>query len=517
MSDAASVPVEGSLILGAGLAGLFAALKLAPRPVTVLSPDPVGSGASSAWAQAGIAAAVGAEDAPEFHAEDTIAVGAGLVDDTLALGVAREAAERLEDLARLGVRFDRAPDGKLVLSREAGHRAARIAGTGFDGAGQEIMRALAQAARKSTSVTILEGAVAEALAVRDGQVIGAHARMSGGDSLLLLAGSTILASGGLCGLYRVCTSPPRLRGQALALAARAGVVVADAEFVQFHPTGIDIGRDPTPLASEALRGAGATLIDAAGNRLMTGRHPDAELAPRDVVARAIFEEQGRGNSIFLDARPIFHADPKAFPNVALACRSAGIEPTRDPIPVAPAAHFHIGGVRTDASGGTSLPGLHACGEAAATGLHGGNRLGSNSLLEACVFASRIASRVAGEPAAPPPAPDDNCPPLPGGPPAGDRSIRQLRALMSDHVGVVRDEDGLRSGLRRIAALQRADPSPAFCAMADAATLVAAAALCRKESRGAHYRSDYSEALEANAARSEITLDEAMRVREETIG
>ena len=514
MTRVESIPVEGALILGAGLAGLFAALKLSPRPVTVLSPDPLGSGASSAWAQAGIAAAVGTDDTPELHAEDTVAVGAGLVDDTLALEVAKEAASRLEDLARLGVRFDRTRDGRFVLSKEAGHRAARVAGTGFDGAGQEIMRALSVAARETPSVRIIEGAVAHSLAIRDGHVIGAHACLSDGTPILLLARSTILASGGLCGLYRVCTSPPRLRGQALAMAARAGAAIADAEFVQFHPTAIDVGRDPTPLASESLRGAGAVLIDGDGRRFMIGQHPDAELAPRDVVARAIFRVRADGRSAFLDSRPVFARNPDAFPNVALSCRSAGIDPARDPIPVTPAAHFHIGGVRTDRDGKTSVPGLFACGEAAATGLHGGNRLGSNSLLEACVFASRIARQVAGLPGAPPTRPTglEEAPPL--GPPPDSNGVRTLRRLMSAQVGVVRDEEGLTGALRQVAALHRATDSRSFKAMADSATLIAAAAIRRRESRGAHFRSDYPNAVEACASRSEITLNEAERIRAE---
>ena len=507
------LPVAGALILGAGLAGLFAALQLAPRPVTVLSPDPVGHGASSAWAQAGMAAAVGGDDSPEAHAADTVAVGAGLVDDALALAVAREGAARLHDLAGLGVRFDRLPGGGFQLSREAGHGTARIAGIGSDGAGQEIMRALTAAARRTPGLRIIEGAVAHALLLRDGRVIGARATLADGRSGDFVAASTILASGGLCALYRVCTSPPRLRGQALAMAARAGAVIADAEFVQFHPTGIDTGGDPTPLASEALRGAGATLVDADGHRFLTDLHPDAELAPRDVVARAIFRLRQQGGRAGLDARPIFHRHPGAFPNVARACRQAGIDPAREPIPVVPAAHFHIGGVDTDARGRTSLPGLFACGEAAATGLHGGNRLGSNSLLEACVFAGRVAAEVAGHPAAPPsggPADADPGPPAPPG--AGE--IRALRQLMSAHAGVERDAAGLGAALATIDALYRDSGSDSFRAMADAATLVVAAALRRQESRGAHFRRDYPDRHPHRAERSALRLDEAVRLRRE---
>ena len=505
-------PVEGTLILGAGLAGLFTALKLSPRPVTVLSPDPVGRGASSTWAQAGIAAAIGVDDAPEFHAADTVAVGAGLVDDALALSVAKEAARRIEDLSALGVRFDRTGDGQFVLSKEAGHRTARVAGTGVDGAGHEIMRALTGAARQTPSIDILEGVIADSLLIQDGCAIGAYARTHDGHRILLLAGSTVLAFGGLCGLYEVCTSPPRLRGQALAMAAYAGAAIGDAEFVQFHPTAIDIGRDPTPLASESLRGAGAVLVDEQGSRFLAGQHPDAELAPRDIVARAIFQVRARGGSAFLDARHLFAGNPDAFPNVALACRSAGIHPDRNLIPVIPAAHFHIGGVSTNDIGQTSLPGLFACGEAAATGLHGGNRLGSNSLLEACVFAGRIAQQVSGLPAVPPPTPIHLREPPAPGPAADNQSVRALRKLMSGQVGVVRSEDGLRNGLRCVAELRRKSDSPAVRAMADAATLIAASALRRCESRGAHFRSDYPHSVTKYASRSDITLGEAVRIR-----
>jgi len=510
--------VEGTLILGAGLAGLFAALKMAPRPVTLLSPTPMGSGGSSAWAQAGIAAAIGAGDSPGTHAADTIAVGAGLVDRPLAAGVAEEAAARLQDLAGYGVRFDRDKDGNLLLAREAGHSAARIAGTGFDGAGREIMRALVGAARRTGSIRVIEGASAVGLTLADGHVTGARTRFRDGSIRQLSAPETVLAAGGPCGLYRVCTSPPGQRGQAMAMAAAAGAMIADAEFVQFHPTGIDLGQDPTPLASESLRGAGAVLVDDRGDRFLPSEHPDAELAPRDVVARAIFRQRKQGRKTYLDARSVFAARRDAFPNVAETCRLAGFDPAEAPIPVAPSAHFHIGGVRTDERGRTSLDRLFACGEIAATGLHGGNRLGSNSLLEACVFAGRIADDLADAPATPPrrrcQLPDLASEAGPGEDRLAAARIGKLRDLMDLHVGVERDGDGLAEALRGIARLRRGGISPHFAALSDAATLIAAAALLRRESRGAHFRRDFPAADADAATRSEMKLETATRLRRE---
>lgn len=493
----------GVLIVGAGLAGLFTALQLSPRPVTVLSPEPAGGGASTAWAQAGIAASLDSSDSPEMHAEDTTTVGGGLVDAALAYEVAIEAPRRVRELSQLGARFDLDDQGQFNLSREAGHRRARVAGRRADGAGQEIMAALVSASRKAPSVRMVEGLTAIELIMRDGSCQGVWARSSDGEQIPVTASSTVLATGGLSGLYATTTGPPSIRGEALGMAARAGAVIADAEFVQFHPTAIDSDRDPARLATEALRGEGAVLVDGEGRRFMSDEHPDADLAPRDIVARAIHRILHSGGKVCLDARDIFSNRADAFPNVAAYCRESDIDPAVDPIPVRPAAHFHIGGVRTDSRGRSSMPNLYACGEAAATGLHGANRLGSNSLLEATVFAGRVAEEIEGNTPGPLLS-TSGLPPLDSEPPV---NFENLRKLMSSHVGVLRNEEGLAMALRKLASMDTKASAVA------AATLVAAAALRRRESRGAHWREDHPQSVSWPLPR-DITLAEAERIRED---
>src|SRR5262245_61708105 len=365
----------GVLIVGGGLAGLFCALRLAPLPVTLLAAAPLGDGASTAWAQGGIAAAVGDGDTPEAHARDTVTAGAGIVDETLALGMAREGPERVRDLLAYGVPFDHDLEGRLQVSREAAHSARRIVRVKGDQAGAAIIAALVAAVRRTPSIRIIEGVAAEDLIVTDGRVSGVRARTDEGTLLSFFASAVVLATGGIGQLYPVTTNPGPARGQGLAIAARAGAIVADTEFVQFHPTAIAIGRDPAPLATEALRGDGAVLVNNRGERFMRRWHADAELAPRDVVARGVFAEIAAGRHAFLDARDaIGDAFAEGFPTVAAACRGAGIDPAHDLIPIAPAVHYHMGGVLTDARGRSSLDGLWAAGEVAATGVHGANRL-----------------------------------------------------------------------------------------------------------------------------------------------
>ena len=513
------------VIVGAGLAGLFTALRLAPVPVTVVAAAPLGEGASSVWAQGGVAAAVGEGDTAEQHAADTIAAGAGIVDVEVARLVAEEASERIADLLRYGVPFDRDLAGHFVLSREAAHSRHRVVRVAGDRAGAAIMQALITQVRRTPSIRVLEGYEAIDLIVENGHVggvrllhgsSGGKATSKAGAYELLPARAVVLATGGIGALYRTTTNPAYARGEALAFSARAGAVIADAEFVQFHPTALDVGIDPAPLASEALRGEGAHLVDEAGRRFMLGVHPDAELAPRDIVARAVAAEIAAGHHTFLDCRTAIGAHfPELFPTVYAHCKTAGIDPVREPIPVAPAEHYHMGGIATDTRGRTSVAGLWAVGEVASTGLHGANRLASNSLLEAVVFAARVADdlrdivrdgagleaaalkRVRGAAAM---SRDERD--------AAIAAIAELRETMSADVGVVRHRRGLTRALLRLAELaERADGDVQLSNMLLTARLVTASALLRTESRGGHYRSDYPAADAALAHRSFITVAE----------
>jgi L-aspartate oxidase len=501
------VEVPGAIIVGAGIAGLFTALKLAPFPALILSAAPPGSSGSSIWAQGGIAAAVGVDDSPELHAADTIAAGAGIGNPEVAAFVAHEASARIEDLLSLGAPFDRETDGSLALACEAAHSKSRIVHVSGDRAGAEIMRSLGNAALASPSVSFAESVHVFELAMHDGRVVGVYARrMSGSPNPILFRAQTVvLATGGIGALYSVTTNPPDTRGEGLGMVARAGAMIADPEFVQFHPTAINIGRDPAPLATEALRGEGAILIDEKDRRFMPDVHPAGELAPRDIVARAIFREMARGHRVFLDCRTApGERFASRFPTVYGVCNSAGFDAAMEPIPVAPAAHYHMGGVATDHHGRSSLSGLWSVGECACTGLHGANRLASNSLLEALVFGARAAESIKAEctgnlPDADPPT----CPPAPLRPlPDG------FRAAMMRWVGLERDELELKNALAMISSLERANEhDPAMRNSLAASKLIAAAALARRESLGAHFRYDFPGASGARK-RSFLTLAEA---------
>ena len=506
------------LIVGAGLAGLFTALKLSPRPVTVLAAAPIGDGASSSWAQGGIAAAISEGDTPEEHAADTIKAGAGIVDSDAAHLIAREASQRIQDLLKLGVPFDRDLEGKLTVGLEAAHGKNRIVHVQGDRAGRAIMEALIAAVRATPSIRVLEGLSAYELALEGDRVAGVFVQPTGNlhpSPMLLRARSVVLASGGAGGLYSVTTNPLGVRGEGFAMAARAGAIIADPEFVQFHPTAIAGPQDPAPLATEALRGAGATLIDETGARFMKAIHTDAELAPRDIVARSIARIISNGGKVFLDARKSVGADfPTAFPTVYANCLGVDINPIEQPIPVAPAMHYHMGGVEVDLQGRTNLPGLWACGEVASTGAHGANRLASNSLLEAVVYGALIAEDIHGEIVEGPymaPVPIPSLAPHRTHPLA---IVQELRTLMSTHVGVVREQAGLVQALNEIKRIERAaSAAPSLLNMVTAAKLITAAALMRTESRGGHFRTDFPEAHSDWAQRTFITLAEANEIAE----
>ena len=498
MSTDISALSNRPVIIGGGAAGLMAALQLAPEPVLLLSKAPLGAEASSLWAQGGLAAAMGDDDAPALHLADTIAAGAGLCDEAIAGRIVDAAPAAVEHLARLGVAFDRRADGGWRLGLEAAHGRNRIVHATGDGTGREIMRALIASVRRCPSITLLEGVEARGLIVEDNAIKGVLAATADGP-LVIDTGRVVLATGGIGGLFLDSTNPAGCFGQGLALAARAGATLSDLEFVQFHPTAFDGPSRPMPLVTEAVRGDGATLIDETGLRFMADQ-PGAELAPRDIVARAVWHRRAEGHRVFLDARKHPGAEfAKRYPVISAFCRMAGIDPAIDPIPVRPAVHYHMGGIAVDIEGRSTVDGLWACGEVSRTGLHGANRLASNSLMEAIVCAAWVAQSVKAASRGP-----LRTRPSRMLPPAADPSA--VRPILSHGLGVLRDRHGIERAIRSlypIASGTSAASDPALVGL-----MIAVAAYKREESRGGHYRTDFPDTLPA-AEPSSLTLADAL--------
>ena len=508
------------VIVGSGIAGLFAALSAREHGTVLILTKGSLDESNTKYAQGGIAAAVGPDDDPGLHLEDTIGAGAGLVDEQAAHILTNEAADRIADLVRFGVPFD-SVDGEISLGKEAAHSRSRIIHAGGDSTGAHIELTLSDLARRSR-VTILEYSQALDIEVENGAVTGISALDSRTNtSETFSCGHLILATGGAGQLFRVTTNPPVATADGIALAYRAGAEVQDMEFIQFHPTALRLPGAPVFLISEAVRGEGATLINADGRRFMFDYDPRAELAPRDIVARALVAEMQRTNTdrVYLDVTGLPpERTAVRFPQIMRYCAQYGLDITKDPIPVSPAAHYTMGGVRTNAWGETNLRNLYACGEIACTGVHGANRLASNSLLETIVFAHRIVARTLDYERSPTPelegaislpvrsstagaySRSGNATAVAGVDTA--LSLAALQSLMWDKVGIVRDGDGLLEAATALAAWERSAvrgedrPSQELNNLLVAARLTTEAALLRTESRGAHYRLDYPETAES---------------------
>ena len=540
--DPGRLPTDevGVLVVGSGVAGLSTALALpADRSVLLVTKGRLAQ-AATRYAQGGIAAVLGEDDSPGDHWADTMAAGAGLCDPAAVRVLVEEGAAAVIRLQRLGTRFDQ-DDGVLARTLEGGHSRPRIVHAGGDATGAEVERALIEAVRDAAHVAIAERTFLIDLITEERSTRAVL--WSGDGPRLVRAGAVVLASGGAGQLYASTTNPALSTGDGIAAALRAGAALADLEFVQFHPTALHLDSDPRPLISEAMRGEGAVLRDGDGVPVMAGVHPRGDLAPRDVVTRGMAARMAAlgVDHLYLDATGVPAPSlERRFPTILARCRAAGVEPTREWIPVSPAAHYLMGGVLTDLHGRTTLPGLYAVGEAACTGVHGANRLASNSLLEGLVFAARIAEAIAATPAGgwpsiplPPGVPlepfigprsashgnglawdgDARGHPAARHPTAGPGALDpgpvrdELRRLMTAQVGVLRSGDGLAAAARRLAELAESFGGRPWAAGGEAegwetanllqlGGLLARLALAREESRGAHHRREYAAPVDA---------------------
>ncbi|CAL9561317.1 L-aspartate oxidase [Streptomyces olindensis] len=511
------------VVVGSGVAGLTAALRCeaAGLHTVVVTKARLDDG-STRWAQGGIAAALGEGDTPEQHLDDTLVAGAGLCDEEAVRLLVTEGPDAVRRLIETGAQFDESSEGGLELTREGGHHRRRIAHAGGDATGAEISRALVEAVRARGMRTIENALVLDLLTDAEGHTAGVTLHVMGEgqhDGVgAVHAPAVVLATGGMGQVFSATTNPSVSTGDGVALALRAGAEVSDLEFVQFHPTVLFLGPDAEgqqPLVSEAVRGEGAHLVDADGVRFMLGRHELAELAPRDIVAKGITRrmQERDAEHMYLDARH-FGADmwEHRFPTILAACRAHGIDPVTEPIPIAPAAHYASGGVRTDSHGRTTVPGLYACGEVACTGVHGANRLASNSLLEGLVYAERIAADIAAgglQARVPQPLPHPETPEHPLQTPEARFTIQRI---MTNGAGVLRSAESLAQAADRLQQLhtdardalaengKTAEPGVDTWEATNllcVARVLVAAALLREETRGCHWREDRPERDDTN--------------------
>ena len=488
------------VIVGGGVAGLTTALNLAPRKVCIITKSTLGVNTSSMWAQGGIAAAVGINDSVKSHIEDTVATAKGLADENVIVKVVNEAKNIINDLVSFGVNFDKNDDGSFDLGLEAAHSSNRIVRSKGDSSGIEIMRGLIEKVHDSNNITVLENVSIDSIMSENNTIHGVIGRLAQDNipdnHVIIECSNVVLATGGLGGIFANTTNPRSSYGEGIALAAQAGAVLTDMEFIQFHPTGLDFGLDPTPLATEAIRGDGAYLVNQNEERFMLGIHPENELAPRDLVAQNLFKQIEQGNSVFLDCRKVSSEFETKYPQVASYCQAAGLNPKKDLLPILPVAHYHIGGVKTDLEGKTSIEGLWCCGEVAATGIHGANRLASNSLLESMVFGRIVAKNI-------------NSLPIKRVNKINPDFIRmhkektknrirakkyiwQLRSSMMRNIGIVRNHSSIVRGLHDILKIERESKglSAKLNDMILVSKFIIIGAYLRKESRGCHLRSDY---------------------------
>ncbi|MBI3932173.1 MAG: L-aspartate oxidase [Acidobacteria bacterium] len=481
------------LVLGSGIAGLRAALGLARhgRVLVVTKDQPTES--NTGYAQGGVAVALGPDDDAGLHLQDTLAAGAGLVSEAAARVLVEEGPERIRELASWGTRFDR-EEGRFHFTREGAHSRNRVLHALGDATGWEMVRSLLERARVTENVSVRSFACSSDLVLDAGRVVGCRFLEEDGSETTVLGRATLLATGGAGQVFAETTNPPVATGDGVAMALRAGAVLLDMEFVQFHPTALAVAGAPRFLVSEAVRGEGAHLRNGAGERFTE------ELAPRDQVARAIFRENGAGRGpVTLDLR---HLDPERvrsrFPRIHATCLRYGVDVSRDPVPVTPAAHYVMGGVATDLHGRTTLPGLYAAGEAAGTGVHGANRLASNSLLEGLVFGARAAEAMVADGPEARVGPD--VPPASGTPQAAAGRRQEIQRRAWDGLGLERDAGGLRGLIAFLEEVRRTAPSPPADReaaeernLADVAWSMAVSALFREESRGGHFRGDFPRA------------------------